>query len=82
MYLEILTPSKKVFTGDIKLIKVPGSDGWFEVMENHAAIISTLKEGSIKIITADDQTQNFGIQSGVIQVLKNEVIVLVESLVE
>jgi F-type H+-transporting ATPase subunit epsilon len=82
MYLEILTPGKKVFAGNIRLIKVPGSDGFFEVMENHAPIISTLSEGDIKIITEDDKTQLIGIKGGVIQVLKNQVIVLAESLVE
>ena len=82
MYLEILTPGKKVFTGDIKLIKVPGSDGSFEVMEKHAPIISTLQPGKLKFITTNGQKQVYDIQGGVVQVLKNHVIVLVESLVE
>jgi len=82
MYLEILTPEKKVFAGEIVLVKVPGSDGSFEVMNNHAPIISALQEGNIKIITEDNQTQNIGIKGGVIQVLKNQVIVLADSLVE
>jgi F-type H+-transporting ATPase subunit epsilon len=42
MHLEIVTPEKKVFSGEIKLIQVPGSKGQFEVLRNHAAIISTL----------------------------------------
>ena len=80
MHLEILTPEKKVFAGEVKLVKVPGKGGSFEVMENHAAIISTLDEGIVKVITNDDQTQQFSINGGVIQVLKNQVIVLAESL--
>lgn len=80
MYLEILTPSKRVFSGEIKLVKVPGSAGSFEVMENHAAIISTLEEGTVKVITDDDQTKEFSINGGVIQVVKNQVILLAESL--
>jgi F-type H+-transporting ATPase subunit epsilon len=80
MHLEILTPGKKVFSGEIKLVQVPGSGGSFEVMENHATIISTLDQGTIKVITNDDQTQQFSIDSGVIQVIKNEVIVLAETL--
>ncbi len=80
MHLEILTPGKKVFAGEVKLVKVPGKGGSFEVMENHAAIISTLDEGIVKVITNDDQTQQFSINGGVIQVLKNQVIVLAESL--
>jgi F-type H+-transporting ATPase subunit epsilon len=82
MHLEVLTPGKMVFSGEINLIKVPGSNGSFEVMNNHAPIISTLQEGDIKIITDDNQSQIIGIKGGVIQVLKNQIIVLVESLVE
>lgn len=80
MHLEILTPGKKVFAGEVKLVKVPGKGGSFEVMENHAAIISTLNEGVVKVITTDDQTQQFSINGGVIQVVKNQVIILAESL--
>ncbi len=80
MHLEILTPGKKVFAGEVKLVKVPGKGGSFEVLENHAAIISTLDEGIVKVITNTDQTQQFSINGGVIQVLKNQVIVLAESL--
>lgn len=80
MYLEILTPGKKVFAGDIKLVKVPGSGGSFEIMKNHAPIISTLDEGNVRIVTPDNEIQNFGIKSGVVQVLENKVIVLAESL--
>ncbi|MDP4207398.1 MAG: ATP synthase F1 subunit epsilon [Bacteroidota bacterium] len=80
MYLEILTPSKKVFAGDIKLVKVPGSAGSFEIMKNHAPIISTLDEGNVRVVTPDNEIQNFGIKSGVVQVLENKVIILAESL--
>jgi ATP synthase, F1 epsilon subunit (delta in mitochondria) len=82
MHLEVLTPGKMVFSGDIKLIKVPGSNGSFEVMNNHAPIISTLQEGDLKIVTEDNQSQVIKIKGGVVQVLKNQVIVLAESLVQ
>lgn len=71
-----------VFSGDIKLLKVPGSNGSFEVMNNHAPIISTLQEGDLKIVTEDNQSQIIKIKGGVVQVLKNQVIVLAESLVQ
>jgi F-type H+-transporting ATPase subunit epsilon len=80
MHLEILTPDSKVFTGDIKLIKVPGSKGSFEVMKNHAPIISTLDNGNVKIVTNDDENIIYDIKGGVIQVVKNNIIVLAESL--
>jgi F-type H+-transporting ATPase subunit epsilon len=78
MHLEIVTPEKKIFTGDIKLIQVPGSDGSFEVMQNHAPIISTLKEGELKIILPDGDKTLFDILGGVIEVKNNKIIVLAE----
>jgi F-type H+-transporting ATPase subunit epsilon len=78
MYLEIVTPEKKVYSGDIKLIQVPGSKGQFEVLRNHASIISTLAEGKIKIISPEGDKTYFDIQGGVIEVKNNKVIVLAE----
>jgi F-type H+-transporting ATPase subunit epsilon len=81
MYLEILTPQKKIFGGEIKLLKVPGSKGSFEVLNNHAPIISTLEKGPLKIITPDNESQIFQVDSGVIQVVNNKIIVLIESVI-
>jgi F-type H+-transporting ATPase subunit epsilon len=78
MFLEIITPDKKIYSGEITSVQVPGTLGLFQVLEDHAAIISTLKKGNVKV--ADKQgTRTFPIQSGVIEVLKNNVIVLAES---
>lgn len=78
MFLEIITPEKTVFTGEIKLIRVPGSDGSFEVLSNHAPIISTLNKGDIKVVTEDDKENHFEINGGVIEVRENKIIVLGE----
>jgi F-type H+-transporting ATPase subunit epsilon len=80
MYLEILTPHKKIFGGEIKLLKVPGSKGSFEILNNHAPIISTLEKGLLKLITPENESQNYIINSGVVQVADNKIIVLVESI--
>jgi F-type H+-transporting ATPase subunit epsilon len=80
MLIEILTPEKKIFTGDAKLVKVPGTNGSFEVMDKHAPIISTLAEGQLKIITQDDQIKNFLVKGGVLEVKNNHVIILVDEL--
>ena len=80
MFLEILTPQKKAFSGEVKLVKVPGSNGSFEILRNHAPIISVLEKGQLKLITSDDQTQYFNVDNGVVQVADNKVIVLVETL--
>jgi F-type H+-transporting ATPase subunit epsilon len=78
MFLEIVTPEKKVFSGEIKLIQVPGSKGQFEVLRNHAPIISILNEGKIKIISPEGEKTFFDIQGGVIEVKNNNIIVLAE----
>jgi F-type H+-transporting ATPase subunit epsilon len=80
MFLEILTPEKKLYSGESKLIKVPGSEGSFELMNKHAPVISTLSEGVIKVITPMDSIQNFQISGGVLEMKDNRVIILVEKL--
>lgn len=78
MFLEIITPEKTVFSGEINLIKVPGSKGSFEVLKNHAPLISTLEKGDIKVITNTDEEKHFSIDGGVIEVRDNKIIVLDE----
>lgn len=79
MHLEIITPDKKVFEGEVKLIQLPGSKGAFEMLKNHAPIISTLDKGTIKIKDENDEEQFFEIDGGVIENKANKIIVLVES---
>lgn len=79
MFLEIITPDKKVFSGEVKLIQVPGSKGAFEILKNHAPIISTLDKGTIKVVDLYDQEQFFEIDGGVIENKSNKIIVLAES---
>ena len=79
MHLEIITPEKKLFTGEVKLVQVPGSMGSFEILNNHAPIISTLDQGKIKIISPEDQITFFEIGGGIIEVKKNNIIILAET---
>ena len=78
MYLEIVTPEEKLFTGEIKLVQLPGSKGSFEMLRNHAPIVSTLERGSIKIVTLEGKEQSFEIKGGVIEASNNKIIVLAE----
>jgi F-type H+-transporting ATPase subunit epsilon len=78
MFIEIITPDKKIFSGEVSLVQLPGTDGSFEILNNHAPIISTLAKGKIKIIDAEKNTQFFEINSGVVEVQKNKIIVLAE----
>ena len=79
MYLEIITPDKKVFEGEVKLIQLPGSKGAFEMLNNHAPIISTLEKGTIKIQDMNNNEKLFEVDGGVIENKANKIIVLVES---
>lgn len=79
MYLEIITPDKKVFEGEVKLIQLPGSGGTFEILKNHAPIISTLEKGMLKIEDMDNKEYMFEIDGGVVENKANKIIVLVES---
>jgi len=78
MYLEIVTPEEKLFTGDVKLVQLPGSKGSFEMLRNHAPIISTLESGSIKLITLEGKELVFEVNGGVIEGSNNKIIVLAE----
>ena len=78
MQLDIITPEKKIFTGEVKLVQVPGSKGSFEILNNHAPIISTLENGEIKIIDLQDRKIYFDISGGVIEVNQNKIIILAE----
>lgn len=80
MDLEILTPEKKIFSGEVYGVQLPGVTGLFEVLDRHAPLISALKAGRLKIIK-DKSNSNFAyysIQGGFVEVLHNKVTVLVE----
>ena len=77
MILEIITPDTIIFKGEVELIQLPGIDGSFEILNNHAPLISALKDGEIKIIK-NGKEDFFFINGGVIEVLNNKVIILAE----
>ncbi|MBM3923028.1 MAG: ATP synthase F1 subunit epsilon [Sphingomonadales bacterium] len=79
MKIEILTPEKKLFSGEAYGVQVPGLTGSFEVLEKHAPLISALKAGTVKVIDGKQQDlARFSIQGGFVEVLNNQVTVLVE----
>ena len=78
MTLEIITPEKKLFSGEVNSVKFPGTNGEFEILNNHAPIISTLSNGEIRVITNDKDTKKFNINGGVIEMQKNKIIVLAD----
>lgn len=78
MFLEIITPDKTVYSGLVSAVKVPGTKGSFEVLNGHAPIISTLVNGKVRVKDKDG-VHFFKVKGGVIEVLKDKVILLAES---
>ncbi|MGB3465561.1 MAG: F0F1 ATP synthase subunit epsilon [Cyclobacteriaceae bacterium] len=82
MFLEIITPDKVVFEGEVDSATFPGSDGSFQVLNNHAPMISTLGYGELKYkITSKDKKVTetiIDVDGGVVEILNNRVIVLAE----
>ncbi|MFH1005339.1 MAG: ATP synthase F1 subunit epsilon [Bacteroidota bacterium] len=78
MLLEIITPDKKIYSGEINSVKLPGTTGSFGVLKNHAPLISSLKKGNVKVIDEQKQNHSFAINGGIVEVLKNKITVLTE----
>ncbi|WP_345948440.1 MULTISPECIES: ATP synthase F1 subunit epsilon [unclassified Mucilaginibacter] len=79
MTLEILTPDKKVFEGEVNSVTVPGTMGSFEILNNHAPIISTLEDGKLTV-RGTGKEDVFLIKGGVVEVNNNKVMVLAEGI--
>ena len=80
MNLEILTPERKLFSGDVYGVQLPGVEGSFEVLERHAPLVAALKAGKVKVLKdkSFSPLAFFDIQSGFVEVLHNKVTILVE----
>ena len=78
MILEIITPEKELYNGTVTSVKVPGSAGEFEILNNHASIVSSLINGNIRVINDKEEELNFNIKSGVIEMQKNKIVILAE----
>ncbi len=76
MKIEIITPDKKLYEGTIKSATFPGSEGSFGILKDHAPLIGTLKAGKIELTDETNTKLEFAINGGVVEVLKNKVIVL------
>lgn len=79
MNLEIVTPQKVVFSGKVQSVSVPGAVSPFQVLNNHAPIVSTLDPGIVKVVDESDKTIFFATNSGFTEVRKNQISVLVEN---
>ncbi len=78
--LNIITPSKTIFSGEVHSVTVPGTDGNFQILRNHAPIISTLEIGLVKIELPDGSTEFFATGGGTVEVMNNKITLLADSI--
>ena len=82
MYIEIITPDKSIFEGEVKTVRIPGKKGSFQVLNDHAPIVSTLDKGPIIVVGMDDSEIVYEADGGVVELRKNKIILLVERISE
>lgn len=80
LYLEVITPAKIIFKGDIESVTIPGVEGSFQVLKNHAPLISVFDIGLVKISIGNNKIKYFATGGGTVEVLNNNVLVLADSL--
>ena len=78
MKVKITKPDSTVFEGEAKLLQLPGTGGLFEILQNHAPIISSLSKGTVRLVTNDDETKTFDIRGGVVKGQQNDILILVQ----
>jgi F-type H+-transporting ATPase subunit epsilon len=78
MKIDIVTPDTTVYQGEVSLAQLPGLDGLFEVLNNHAPMIAALKKGKVKVIDMNKNVLFFEIKGGIVEILKNKIQVLAE----
>ncbi len=82
MKIDIITPGNKVYSGEILSVRVPGKKGSFQVLKDHAPIISTLDKGPVIIVEENHNEISFEITGGVIEVRKNIIILLADGVTQ
>lgn len=79
MHLEIITPEKKIFEGEVLAATFPGADGTFQILNDHAPLVSLLKDGIVEY-KSKELSEQIQITGGVVEVLKNKVILLADGI--
>ena len=80
MQLDILTPERKLYSGEVYGVQLPGISGSFEILEKHAPMVSALGKGNLKVLLdkSGNNTSRYEVSGGFIEVINNKVTVLVE----
>ena len=79
IFVEIITPSKSVYKGQVKSITVPGTIGNFQVLFNHAPMLSTFEIGKIKLNDTNDKEIEYATSGGTVEVRDNKILILADS---
>ena len=85
MFIEVVTPDEKIFEGEVDSATFPGSDGSFQILNNHAPLVSTLGTGDMKFLKTVDKKEeetHIQVEGGVVEVLNNKVTVLAEKIIK
>ena len=78
MKIKITKPDATLYDGEAKLVQLPGTGGLFEIMNNHAPIISSLAKGVLRLVMDNDEERTFDIRGGVVKCQQNEILILVQ----
>ncbi len=81
MYLEIITPDKKIFEGEVETATFPGSKGSFQVLTDHAPLVSSLSKGKVTYRTHKKEVAELTVTGGVVEILNNNIVLLAEGIV-
>lgn len=77
MKVDIISPDKLIYEGEADSLKLPGKDGSFGILNNHAPIIASLRAGTV-VVKHNDSEQSFEVNGGVVEVVKSKVIILAD----
>ena len=78
MHLDILTPERKIFNGDVYGVMLPGVEGYFELLDNHAPSVAALGKGQLKILKDKNTQEIYNIEGGFVEMNTNKTVVLIE----
>lgn len=78
MKVKITKPDSTLYDGEASLVQLPGTGGLFEILENHAPIISSLQRGVLRLVDAKNREQSFDIRGGVVKGQQNDLLILVQ----
>jgi len=80
MHLEIITPDKKIFDGEVTEASFPGANGSFQILNSHAPLVAALSKGPVSYTTKEGK-QLLVVDGGVVEVIDNKIILLAENVV-